>query len=747
MTYKNWLVFGIVLLSLVYLISLVSAAPLTVNNVALSGNTGGTNAGLGGMKVLPKASMVINSIKQDPVKNQLSAHVCTDVLCKSGTRLASANFGGTDDATFSSPPSLTAGTVYYFLINGTVETRREGASGGLTKPFSTTYLNWTLGVVAGGGTDTRGKDIVSVNITLPTVNVTLGVPKHNSYTFNSTIKFNATAMPTLYDLKNITFRIYNSTDLYNKTIKSLTGTTTNTTEINVTLGNIGVYTWNALVCGEAGGSSACFTKASNTTFTYGYVYNSETHSASASEFSNQTFILNATLIQGLSSNLAYLIYNNTRYNATGTSIGSDRVYTVTLITPLVDSSTVINWNWNITLTQPSFEKTFNVVSGTQNVGSLPSIIVQNTSCGEAALLFTMKDEQNFSVLSGDIQYNFKYGTATNNTLLKTFGELLGTTKMYVCINSTALNPWIVGSGEIFYTSTNYVERRYYLFSGQQLTNVTENVTLYNLISSDQTSFKLEVEDTSLNPYVNKFTALLRWYPQLNDYRTVEMGLTDEKGDTVIHVETEDVDYRIAVYEKNGSLIKLEDPTRMLCLINPCTYTLRISPSAVDYVGLLNIQSSFTYNATTKIWTYIFNDPTQKTTSMNLTVYKVTGTAVYPICSDLALGYTGVLSCNTSLYSGNFKGVVTRSASPSVPIAQKLVSTVATAFSSTFGLWLSLLIGVPIAFIFALASPIAAIVGGVIALLPAFYFGAISWAVVGGVAILGGIAAHFLKRIG
>ncbi len=184
---------------------------------------------------------------------------------------------------------------------------------------------------------------------------------------------------------------------------------------------------------------------------------------------------------------------------------------------------------------------------------------------------------------------------------------------------------------------------------------------------------------------------------------------------------------------------------MVCLVSPCTYTLKISPGDTDYTSFLNVDYTLTYNETTGIWSFVFTDTTQTTSEMNLTIYKLTGTSVYPVCSTAVSAYTGALTCNTSAYSGTLKAVAQRSASPPVTIAEKVVSIVTSAFSSSFGLWLSLLIAIPIIFIFAFMTPLGAVIGGVVALIPALYFGAINWAILGGVAVLGGIVLHFLRR--
>jgi len=58
----------------------------------------------------------------------------------------------------------------------------------------------------------------------------------------------------------------------------------------------------------------------------------------------------------------------------------------------------------------------------------------------------------------------------------------------------------------------------------------------------------------------------------------------------------------------------------------------------------------------------------------------------------------------------------------------------------------MLLALPVIFLLCLVSPIGAIIGGVVALIPAFYLGSINIGIVGGIAVLAGIVAHFLKRI-
>lgn len=456
------------------------------------------------------------------------------------------------------------------------------------------------------------------------------------------------------------------------------------------------------------------------------------------EGENNTILFNitATNMTSISANVTYY---NTNYSLI--TLQSNRTfiaYSLIRSAPLVNADTNNNISANFILDGV----TFNTSTFQQLVYNLPNITV-GVNCNPASLTFNLIDEETLIDVPGTFDYNLVYGLS-NSSLVQSYGTIDNKTQFSVCINTTISNNFTLGSGMIFYrNSTTYVDRRYYLFSGLTLTNTTTNITLHDLKLSSQTSFALTVEDTSLAPYISKFTTLVRWYPSLNEYRIVDMGKTDETGSTVIHVKVEDVDYRIGVYEQNGSLITLASPIRLVCLTTPCSYTLKISPSATDFSSFLNVQYSLTYNSTNSIWTFTYSDPTLKTSTMNLSVYKQSGLNTVSVCNSAITGSSGAVTCNTTGQTGVLRAIVMRSASPPVQIVEKVISLVSSPFKSSFGLFLSFIIGLPIIGAFALVSPVAVVIGGIIALIPALYLGTIAPAVFGAFAILAGIIIHFM----
>lgn len=646
----------------------------------------------------------------------------------------------------------------FHYINGTFATNTTddiGNIGGyvnrnLTNPYPNMPV-WRIEFQAVG----TNRDVAyirniyfQVNYTIPVV---LNAPVNGTTTSSSNLLFNATGSVLQgfnTNLTNATLFIWNNAgSIVNQTKNTILGNTTNTTTWNVTMGSIGTYYWNVNVCYQNSTTTNCKFALSNSTFMYGYAINSETWVNTTTETAYNNFSLNISVPSTITFAQAVLYYNNTNYSADTITQGNNRIFTARIAAPAITNATNVSFNWIISLSDGAGSANFYTNTHNQTINLIGNLQV-STNCNDRAYQFTFADEENLSTLNGSINYNVAFGI-DNGTAKRIYGNITNTNVFYICINSTISQNWTIGDGQLFYThpSGSYVDRRYYLFQNQRVTNATNNVTLYQLLSASQTSFQLTIESTSLDPYDDKYSAILRWYPNLNEYRIVDMGLTDETGSTAIHVVAEDVDYRIGVYEKNGTLIKLANPIRMVCISTPCTYTLFVSPSDSDFTSFFDVTGSLTYNETTGIWSFIYSDSSQRTSLMNMTIYRDTSTTSFPVCASSSTSFAGVLTCNTSIYStGRLRAVVLRSASPPIIVANQIIDLISSPFTSTFGLFLSLILFAPIVFIFAMISPFAALVGGIIALIPAFKLGSVTWTVLGGFAVLSAIVAHFIKRI-
>lgn len=670
-----------------------------------------------------------------------------DFLYNDGDGLTYLDNGVNDDApviTLNSPTSANYTTAQTPTINLTASDdinladvklyvntilNQTNASG----DNATDYLfNLNLGdgdyAIYGKATDNNSQETNSNEIRIvidsiaPTINITS--PTENLTTFMQPI--NVLLNATTFDTHLETCLYYTSENTTN-----ITYTCNTTINISLSGGEKTIY----VLANDSFGN----TNEEETTILINYIQENAIYDTSVIEQENYTVALNITASQINTIN-GSLNYNGVEYNTTISQTGNTAILTTNLTAPSLSENLIAGFNWTYNLNGVDY----NSSNYEQTIFELTPLFFSE-SCNDKALKFELQDEGNLSSLTGDVEFNFKYGIS-NSTANEVFGSLSEVSTFYACINATVAPNYTIGYGEIQYRDADYVDRRYYLFEGRVISNNTlANITLRDLKSVDQTSFLLTMEDTSLNVYSDRYTALWRWYPDLNEYQIVEMGKTDEDGQTVTHVETEDVDYRVGLYEQDGTLIKLDNPRRFVCTSAPCSLTIRVGAGDVDYSSVFDVQAEITYNETSGVFLLIYNDPNQLTSKMRFLVTRETGTSTLIICNDTSSGFSGAMSCNTSAYNGLKRAVAFRSASPELPIAQKVVSQLNTTFNSGFGLFISVILWLAIVLSGFGNNPIWTIILSVVGLIPALIIGSINIAIFTGIAVLGAILIHFIKR--
>ena len=561
------------------------------------------------------------------------------------------------------------------------------------------------------------------------------------------LNFIANYTNSSYNLTNSTYYIWKKDGV----VYDIFNTTTTTNFINSTTTQfidsftLGKYKWNVLVCGDNATSSLCVWAPSNYTFEIGASIDYESYSNSTYGTTSETFDINISLLSGVILYEANLYYNGTEYLGTITDLGDEKYsITTTIDIPSVNSETNISLYWTFKYDDGGTTAQ-NSTTHNQTILNLPTIVITDGACAAgmfSSVFYNFSDSENLTALNTNIAYNFKFGIGDLDNYVVN-GLLIDKASFRICINNS-VDSYKLGYGEIEYGATDYIDRRYYMYEGQLLSNSTQaNHTLYLLPTVSSTSFIFEFKNTFLNPYTDKLIALLRWYPEEDEYKVVEMAKADDAGKTVMKVHTEDVDYRVGLYYLNGSLIKLADPVRMACLVDPCTYTLKVIHDPVDFDIIYNIESSLTWDEDNNRFVYVFNDPSQLTSQMRLHVYRDAGFQEILICNDTAIGYTGVLTCDVGNYTGTLIAKVYRSAITEWPIAS-LYHSIRDGIESSFGLFASFLIVLTSALV-GVFSPIGSIFLLLLGLMPALFFGSITFAVFMGIGVLGGIIINIIKN--
>jgi hypothetical protein len=440
---------------------------------------------------------------------------------------------------------------------------------------------------------------------------------------------------------------------------------------------------------------------------------------------------------------AYLIYNGTNQGpATQVGIGNVIAFTKSVGVPASTGNYTFYWIYDLNGTNVTGDTFY------QNITAPTSISFTSSSCAAgltAAFNFTFYDEQNVTQMNNSVDYNVQYGYAGNISSYAIYGSLTNIPSFNICINGSQPQ-YYINYGEIQYKASGYVDRRYYLFQNTRATNTTVLIPIYSLASSSASSFLIEAKDNLLNPYVGNYVGLMRWYPSLNTYRLVEMAQTDESGRTVMRTKVEDVDYRVALWQQNGTLIKLNNVTRFACLVQPCTYSFTVFSSDQDYVSVTGIQQSLTFNSTSHKFLFIWNDPSGRTQTMNLTVFRETGLNVGPICESIGTGMIGAIDCDVTGYTGQLRAVVYRSASPAIPIASLIenLDQALSSISKTMSLIIALILSLA-GFFIGIFNPVLGILMLIASFIPALYLGSITIYILLGVITMAIVVIHFIRR--
>ena len=513
----------------------------------------------------------------------------------------------------------------------------------------------------------------------------------------------------------------------------------------------GNYNWTCSADDNSTITITTFASTNRTITINPIIINSVNYNPSSISTSNESFSINLNYSSSQWINAqANLIYNGNYFSSIKLGSGDNISFSNNFNIP--NSLTIINYTfyWNIALTNYSGTFYFNSSQYQQTINPIQniSIITGGSACPAGfsqSLYFNFADEENLTYLNSSGSYNIKYGIGNNSALILA-GTYSNVNSISFCMNSS-FSYYSLGHGEINYGANGYINRFFYLFENSRITNQTINNTLYLLPNTaTTTSFLFDFQDSTLFPLSERYATLMRWYPGFNEYRVVEMGKTDDKGETIMRVKSEDTDYRVGIYYLNGTLVKLLNPIRFACLSSPCTYSTIVQDTNTNYINYFNVQTGLTYNETTHIWSFIWNDPSQDTKSMRLVVSRERGDSSYVICNNTASGFTGILTCDSSGYTGNLEAIAYRTASPEVPIAQLLITTGSTPLSNSVGLFVSLIIFLLLALI-GIWSPVASIVLGLVALIPAYFFGTITLPILIAIGVLAGIIIHFMKRTG
>lgn len=392
--------------------------------------------------------------------------------------------------------------------------------------------------------------------------------------------------------------------------------------------------------------------------------NSQTYSATAMEQSSQTFSINITYDSDTFSNVVLILhYNNTEYAGTEVgNYGDEVIYNATITTPSLDIKTNFTFYWEISLINSVTE----VINSTFHNQTVDSMLLGDCNAQNKGLYnFTIVDEKTQVLLNPATQntlatMHFQLYTSGRTSLVANYSQNFTKTNPFsICLNNT------LGGGESYildgvvrYGADNYSTEFYHFQSAIiDSTTLAQSITLFDLDNSTSTTFKITYKDANFIPLANALIQIQRKYINEGVFKTVEIPKTDSIGQTIAHLEEENVIYTFIVVKERtvvatftDFLVKCEDPILGTCEININAFKSHLEPETFTNVD--DFSFTLTFNKTTRTVRTIYSIPSgsSATIMLNTTLYDGLGTT--QVCTDSLTSASGTLSCVVPTSFGN-----------------------------------------------------------------------------------------------
>lgn len=511
----------------------------------------------------------------------------------------------------------------------------------------------------------------SINVTLEDQNLywKIGCYDINHYQGNSTA-FNFTVDTTapvvnlsigLIDLVNTTLPdinhwYYNVTDNHSQLDECWYYTSEDTTNQTITCNLNTTTSWNEEglkwvyhCANDSGGWEACNLDYLNM---YYYNYTQSVNKETIGEGDSAIFslVINMTNLEAnYEQTYAYLNYNNTLYTPTKIQHAHNYTFTHSIIIPTGTGSLAgqnVNWSWNYAIQNTTDilvnDSTYNQ---TQKVYSMEiddcSVLTREIAN------YTLHDEETKANITGSID-NYVYINSFLDTSINWnySRENINRRSTRICISNNILDysDYNLDITTRYDADNHEVEYHYVDNFNLTSSSLSQNFSLYDLDSTNSTSFLINYKDEFYIFVEGAIIDIHRFYVGDGIYRSVEMGKTNDAGQTRAHLVTEDVKYMFYV-RVNGSLVYTSPEYLALCQTAPCEIQLyEISDTSSEYTKFGNIQYTFDLNEDTRTvkLTFATNDGTASVIKMNVT--EMDNYLNETVCEETQSSSGGILTC-------------------------------------------------------------------------------------------------------
>lgn len=188
------------------------------------------------------------------------------------------------------------------------------------------------------------------------------------------------------------------------------------------------------------------------------------------------------------------------------------------------------------------------------------------------ITFNLYNETNKEAVNGTVEATitlyYQGQTVTNQSF-----KFENDDNYTICIDNTL--EYVVDMDSVYYDTGNYELRTWFLDNATISTANQQNINMYMVTDTESDSIRIYIQDIDGDEVTDALVQVLRYYMDTGEYTTVTIEKTDDNGEILTYLISNDVFYKFIVV-KDGSVLGTINPLK----IKDTSLTFTLSESAL-----------------------------------------------------------------------------------------------------------------------------------------------------------------------
>lgn len=345
-----------------------------------------------------------------------------------------------------------------------------------------------------------------------------------------------------------------------------------------------------------------------------------------------------------------LFYNGTNHSA-NLNILDTNIYSISSSAqaPVVSTNTNITWYFWI--------NDINATSKNQTVANV--LIDDCSSYAYPVFNFTLYDEEHHNTQLTDttIKYGLNFYNSEGDEVVTSVNGTNYTNPFLICSQSALTTNFRLNGSLQYYSnqSSSDYSIRYYNFLNHLVSNQTvqENFSLYDVNSTKVLPFLLTFRNSNLALHPNALVQVYKQYLEDNDFKIVEIPLTDSNGQAILNLERNTAVYNIIMIDVTGSVIASFNNIVAFCqdyTIGSCSIDLSAGAGgelSYNYNTDVGISYTISYQNSTNKISLTFTSLNSSNQNVKLVVKTQNQFENETVCINSLTATSGTVTCDIS----------------------------------------------------------------------------------------------------